>query len=167
MKARRADRPAGLSPTETPSGRRVGFNKILLPGTTPFLLTDLRLPRYCGGADFGSRGLRTQAMVTTSTRDAVLVKIVVILDRVRSNGQYRPRKPMVRAHLELRRASSKALRAQERNRSIIKKIWRWIRYYCRRKKMHLRDGTVLMPSIRFYDLLDLASGDEDARKRLP
>ena len=47
-----------------------------------------------------------------------------------------------------------------------KNIWRWIKYYSRRKKIYLRDGTVLMPSIRLYDWADLADRDQDAGRRL-
>ena len=47
-----------------------------------------------------------------------------------------------------------------------KNIWRWIKYYSRRKKIYLRDGTVLMPSIRLYDWVDFADRNQDAARRL-
>ena len=49
---------------------------------------------------------------------------------------------------------------------MLKNIWRWIKYYSRRKKIYLRDGTALMPSIRLYDWLDFANDDQDAGRRL-
>jgi hypothetical protein len=73
---------------------------------------------------------------------------------------------MIRTNHEIRLTSSKALERRGEARSIIKNLWRWIRYYYRRRKIYLRDGTVLMPSIRFYDLLDFADGDENARRCL-
>jgi hypothetical protein len=95
-----------------------------------------------------------------------LAKIVVILGSVRRNGQPHSRKAMIRANREIRLRSSKVLGRRGEVRSLIKNFWRWIRYYCRRRKIYLRDGTVLMPSIRFYDLLDSANRNEDAGRRL-
>jgi hypothetical protein len=97
---------------------------------------------------------------------AVLAKVVVILASVRRNGQPHFPKSMITANHEIRLGSSKVLRRQGKVRNLIKNFWRWIRYYCRRRKIYLHDGTVLMPSIRFYDLLDFASGDENARRHL-
>jgi len=50
---------------------------------------------------------------------------------------------------------------------MIRNVWRWIKYYGRRKKIYRKDGTVLMPSIRSYDLLDCATGDKQGGKLLP
>jgi hypothetical protein len=74
--------------------------------------------------------------------------------------------PSVRAtHNQIRPALSKTLPSAGKG-SLIKNLWRWIKYYCRRKKIYLRDGTVLMPSIRLYDWLDFSSGEQDAGRRL-
>ncbi len=49
---------------------------------------------------------------------------------------------------------------------MIRNVWRWIKYYWRRKKIYRKDGTILMPSIRSYELLDCAIGDKQAGKVL-
>ena len=97
----------------------------------------------------------------------MLADRVVIIDSVPTNRRNRSLKPFVRANQAIQTTSSKPpLRSRGTVSKIIKNIWRWIRYYRRRKKIHLRDGTVLIPTIRLYDLLDFADGDEDARRRL-
>jgi hypothetical protein len=45
-------------------------------------------------------------------------------------------------------------------------IWRSITYYWRRKKIYRSDGTVLMASIRTYELLDRAQNGKAAGKLL-
>jgi hypothetical protein len=49
---------------------------------------------------------------------------------------------------------------------MIRNVWRWIQYYWGRKKIYRKDGTVLMPSIRSYDLLDCAIREKQAGKVL-
>jgi len=49
---------------------------------------------------------------------------------------------------------------------MIRHVWRWMKYYWRRKKIYRKDGTVLMPSMRSYDLLDPAIGEKQAGKLL-
>jgi len=90
---------------------------------------------------------------------------VVVLSGV---GNYRKHDlfQSVRArHTQIRRASSKPLPSRGKG-SLIQNFWRWIKYYWRREKIYLRDGTVLMPSIRLYDWLDFASDAQDAGRRL-
>jgi hypothetical protein len=67
---------------------------------------------------------------------------------------------------QIRPRSSNALPGAGKSGSMIKNIWRWIKYYSRRKKVYLRDGTALMPSIRLYDWLDSACGDQEAGRDL-
>jgi hypothetical protein len=86
---------------------------------------------------------------------------LVVLSSV---GNYRNRD--VFQSVPIRPASSKPLPSRGKG-SLIKNLWRWIKYYWRRKKIYLRDGTVLMPSIRLYDWLDFAGAAQDAGRRLP
>ncbi|HXY08998.1 MAG TPA: hypothetical protein VEI52_14240 [Terriglobales bacterium] len=93
-------------------------------------------------------------------------RTVVILSSVRSHRQSNLSKSALSLDNQIRLASAKALPGEGRGGSVIKNMWRWIKYYRRRKKIYLRDGTVLMPRIRLYDWLDFANGDQAAGRRL-
>jgi hypothetical protein len=89
---------------------------------------------------------------------------VVVLSSVRNHPKHDLFQSVRATHSQIRPASSKPLPGRGKG-SLIKNLWRWIKYYWRRKKIYLRDGTVLMPSIRLYDWLDFASGKQEAGRR--